>query len=152
MFLLLHITCSCIFMHTYVTFSIFLYIELYWDFSDCLFLSLSFSPSCVSLLLQHLNANLLRPETLFVLVHPLLLILLPLTSSSVMRRPNLTSLRTFLDETFIRNLKSFCRTSLTLTFPLSSTIGIGGHCVTSRSLVHSCVFRSSTPTGMDLII
>ena len=38
MFLLLHLTCSCIFMHTYFTFSIFIYIELFWDFSDCLFL------------------------------------------------------------------------------------------------------------------
>ena len=38
LFLLLHITCSCIFMHTYFTFSTFLYIELFWDFSDCLFL------------------------------------------------------------------------------------------------------------------
>ena len=33
MFLLLHITCSCIFIHMYFTFSIFLYIELFWDFS-----------------------------------------------------------------------------------------------------------------------
>ena len=48
MFLLLHITCSCIFMHTSFTFSIFLYIELYWDFSDCLFLPLSLSLFCLS--------------------------------------------------------------------------------------------------------
>ena len=49
MFLLLHITCSCIFMHTYDTFSIFLYVELFWDFSNCLFLLLSLllSFSCV---------------------------------------------------------------------------------------------------------
>ena len=38
MFLLLHITCSYIFMHKFFTFYIFLYIELFWDFSDCLFL------------------------------------------------------------------------------------------------------------------
>ena len=49
MFLLLHITCSCIFMHTYDTFSIFLYVELFWDSSNCLFLPLSLllSFSCV---------------------------------------------------------------------------------------------------------
>ena len=38
MFLLLHITCWCIFIDTYFTFSIFLHIELFWDFSNCLFL------------------------------------------------------------------------------------------------------------------
>ena len=49
MLLLLHITCSCIFMHTFFTFSILLYTELYWDFSNCLFLLLSLllSVSCV---------------------------------------------------------------------------------------------------------
>ena len=41
MFLLLHITCLCIFMYTYLTFSIFLYIDCDWCFSACL--SLSFS-------------------------------------------------------------------------------------------------------------
>ena len=41
MFLLLHITYSCIFMYMYFTFSIFFYSELFWDFSDCLFLPLS---------------------------------------------------------------------------------------------------------------
>ena len=40
MFLLLHITCSCIFTHTYLRFSIFLYIDCDWCFSVCVFLSL----------------------------------------------------------------------------------------------------------------
>ena len=115
-----------------------------------------FSPS-LSLLFTlvatwHLNVNLLRPGTLFVPRQPLLLIPLLLPSDSVMRRPNRTSLRTFLDEAFIRNAKSLCRTSPTLTYPLSSTIGLRSHCVTSRSLVHPCLFKSSTPTCMDLII
>ena len=35
----LHVTCSCILMHTY---SIYWYIFAAWDFSDCLFLPLSF--------------------------------------------------------------------------------------------------------------
>ena len=38
MFFTLHVTCSCIFMHTFFTFSIFLYIWTVWSFSDCLFL------------------------------------------------------------------------------------------------------------------
>ena len=46
MFLLLHITCSCIFMHTYLTFSIFLYIDCDWCFFACLYLSLLLSVSC----------------------------------------------------------------------------------------------------------
>ena len=103
------------------------------------------------MLLWHLNVNLLRPETLFVLGHPLLLILHLFLSGSVMRRPNRTSLRTSLDEVFIRNAKSFCRTSSTLTYPLSFTIGVGSHCVTFRSFVHPCLYRSFTPTYMDLI-
>ena len=45
-----------------------------------------------------------------------------------MRRPKLTSLRTSLDEAFIRNTKSFCRTSLTLTYLLSFTVGDRSHC------------------------
>ena len=46
MFLLLHITCSCIFMHTYLTFSIFLYIDCDWCFFVCLYLSLLLLVSC----------------------------------------------------------------------------------------------------------
>ena len=38
LFLLLYITCSCIFMHTFFTFFRLLYNELFWDFSDYLFL------------------------------------------------------------------------------------------------------------------
>ena len=86
----------------------------------------------------HLNVNLLHLGTFFVLRHPLLLTSLPLTSGSVIKRPNQTSLRTSLDEAFIWNAKSFCRTSPTLTYPLSFTVGVGSHYVTSRSLVHPC--------------
>ena len=39
------------------------------------------------------------------------------------------SRRTFLDEVFIRNAKSFWRTLPTLNFPLSFTVGNGSHCV-----------------------
>ena len=117
---------------------------------------MSLSPSlsfvCVSLLLWHPNTNLLHLETLFIPRHPLLRILHHFLSGFVMKRPNQTSLRTSLEEVFIRNAKSFRRTSSTLTYLLSFTIGVGSHCVTSQSLVHPCVSRSFTPTCMDLII
>ena len=132
MFLLLHFACSCIFMHTYLTFSIFLYIDCDWCFSACLSLSLSLSLSFFRLVaLWHLNENLLCPGTLFVSGHPLLLILLPLIFGSVMIKPDRAFQRTFLDEAFIWNAKSFCQTPLTLTYPLSFTVGVGSHCVMS---------------------
>ena len=134
----LHVTCSCIPMHTYSLFNIFCYIFAAWDFSDCLFLPLSLSLVCISLLLWHPNTNLLHPGTLFIPGHPLHLILLLPSFGSMISNLKRTSQRTFLDEVFIRNAKSFCRTSPTLTYPLSSTAGVGSHCVTSRSLVHSC--------------
>ena len=99
--------------------------------------------------LWHLNENLLRPGTLFVLV---LLILLPLMFGSMMIKPNRTFWRTFLNKAFIWNTKAFCRTYSTLTYPLSFTVGFGSHCMTSRSLVHPCLYRSYSPTCMDLII
>ena len=82
---------------------------------------------------------------------PLLLILHIFLSCSMMRRPNRTSLRTSLDEAFIRNAKSFCRTYPTRTYTLSFIVGVGSHCVTSRSLVHSCLSRSFTPICMDIV-
>ena len=133
----LHVTCSCIPMHMYV-YSIYFDIFLQLGTFQIVSFSISFSSICISLLLWHLNTNLLRPKTLFVLGHLLLLILLLSLSGSMIRRSNRTSLRTSLDEAFIRNAKSSCWTSLTMTFPLSSTIGNGGHCVTSRSPVHPC--------------
>ena len=116
---------------------IFKYILLLGTFLIVSF-SLSLSSVCVSLLLWHLNANLLCLGTLFVPGHSPLLILLPLTSDSVMRRPNQTFLTTFLDKAFILNAESSCWTSPTLTYLLSFTVGVGSHCVTSWSLVHPC--------------
>ena len=144
MFLQLHITCSCIFMHTYLTFSILLYIDCVWCFyvcmcvcvCVCLSLSLSLSISLfLSLLFTlvaswHLNVNLLHPGTLYVSRHPLLLILLLHMFGSAMIKQ--IGLFEVLDEPFIRNAKSFCRTSPTLTYPLSFTIGVGSHCVTAQ--------------------
>ena len=71
---------------------------------------------------------------------------------SVMMPPTRHSRRTFLDEVFIWNAKSFWRISSTLTFPLSFTVGNESHYVTSRSLVLSCSFRNFTPTCTGLIV
>ena len=86
MLFMLHITCSCIFMHTYLHFFIFLY-WFVWFFSACLSFPLSFL--CLSAL-WYLNANLLRPKTLFFPQHLLLLpplTPLHLTSNSMMINP-----------------------------------------------------------------
>ena len=105
------------------------YILIYYCVSTFLILSLSLH-SCVSLLLWHL-----RPRTLYVLGH-----LLPPTPhlllfGSMMRTPERTSRRTFVDEAFIQNATSFYQIFLTLTYPLSFTVGVGSHFVTFWSLV-----------------
>ena len=51
-----------------------------------------------------------------------------------MRMPKRTSQRTFLEEVFIRNVESFWWTLPTLIYPMSLTVGVGSHCVTSESL------------------
>ena len=127
-----YIACHMI-MHSHAYALSFQYIlDIFWTVLGLFWLSsLSLPlPVYVSLLLWHPNINLLHPGTLFILGHPLLLTLLLSLSNSVMRRPNRTSLRTFLNEAFILNAKSSCRTSPTSTYPLSSTVGDGGHCVT----------------------
>ena len=102
------------------------------------FLLVSLSLSFFRLVaLWHLNGNLLRPGTLFVPGHLLLLpplIPLHLTLSSVMIKSVRTFRRTSNDEAFIRNAKSFYRIFSILTFPLSSTVGVGSHCVLSCHL------------------
>ena len=149
----LHVICSCIFMHTYLHFLIFLYTTMLVLFWLSLSLSLSFSlHSCVSLLLWHLNANLLRPRTLYVLGHLLPLTLHHLLFGSVMRTLERTSLRIFVDKAFIRNATSFCQNFLTLTYSLSFTIGVGSHFVTSRSLILLWSYKSFTPIYTKLIL
>ena len=126
---ILHVTCLCIPMHMFFPFNIFF--DIFWTILRLFlfsFLSLPLSVY-VSLLLWHPNVNVICAETLFVLRHPLLLTLVVSLSSC---------LRTFLDKAFILNAKSSCRTSPTPTYPLSSIVGDGGHCVTPWSLVHPC--------------
>ena len=135
-------------MHTYLYFFIFLYWFVWW-FSACFSLSLSL------VTLWHLNKNPLRPKTFFILGHLLLLpplILLLLMFDSVMIKPIRTFRRTSRDEAFIQKSKSFYQIFSILTFPLSSIVGVGSHCVASRSLVPSWLCRSFTPICTDSII
>ena len=138
MLFILHVTCLCIPMHTFFPFNLFFDIlNCFGTFLIVFSLSLPLSVY-VNLLLWHPNGNVLHPGTLFVPRHPLLLTLLLSLFGFVMRRPNHTSLRTFLNKVFILNAKSSCWTSPTPSYPLSSIVGDGGHCVTPRSLVHPC--------------
>ena len=114
MSLLSHITCSCICMHTYLPFFIFWYIDCVGTFLIIsLFLPISFFRLVAS---WHLNENIFHPGTLFVPGHPPLLILFPHIFGSMMIKPDRNFRRTFLDEVFIQNAESFCRTSSTLTY------------------------------------
>ena len=120
--------------HAYVPYILYIFIYWLWLVLFCVSFSLSLSLSLSFfrlVALWHLNENLLCPGTLFVSGHPLLLILLPLIFGSVMIKPDRAFQRTFLDEAFIWNAKSFCQTPLTLTYPLSFTVGVGSHCVMS---------------------
>ena len=139
--------------HAYVLY--ILYILIYLNYFGT-FPIVSFSPPHCLVYVSaswHQNISLLCPRTLFVPGHLfLLLILLPHMSGSVIRRPKQTSLRTSLDKVFIQNAKSFWRTLPTLTYPMSFTVRVGSHCVTFRSHVHPCWFRSFTPTCMDSIL
>ena len=117
-------------------------------------LSLSFSLSWL-VALWHLNRNLLRPGTLFVLGHlfllPMLILLHPMPGF-VMIKPVRTFRRTFHKAAFIRNAKLFYRTFSILTFRLSSSVGVRSNCVASRSLVLPWSYKSFTPTCTDSTI
>ena len=139
--------CTCTFRFLYLLYYILL--VLFWMSP-----SLPLSLFLMLVAIWHLNVNSFCPETLFILKHLLLLLLLtplPLTYGSVMRRPNRTSWRTFHDVAFIRNAKSFCQISLILTYPLSSTVGVGSHFVVSQSRALPWSYRNSTPICTDSI-
>ena len=147
----LHVTCSC---NSYAYVLSFQYIWYIWCCLGLFWLSFLSLPLFLFTLVVSMapKCNPLQPGTLFVPVLLCLLILYLLMFGSVMMMPLRHFQKTSLDEAFIQNAKSFCQTLLTPTFPLSFTIGDGSHCVTSRSLVLSCLSRSFTPTCMGLII
>ena len=146
MHLNLHVTCSCILTLLVLSFDI----KTAWYFSD--YLSLSLPLTLVAS--WHLNISLLHPRIIFVLRHLFLLLHLtplPLMSSFVIRRPNRTSWKTFHNAAFIWNAKSLCQNFLTLTYPLSSIVGVGSHFVASQSCVLPWSYKNSTPICTDLI-
>ena len=138
------------FMHTYLYLSLFWYWSMLVLFYVFLSLFLSFVSCSMALI-----GNLFRLRTFFVPRHLLLLpllILLHLTTGSVMIKPARTFRRTSHNAAFIRNAKSFYWTFLILTFPLSSTVGVGSHFVASWSLVPPWSYKSFTLICTDLII
>ena len=129
--MLMNFSCKCTFIYLYID------IDLVGDFL-CVSLSVSLSLSLLLVALWHPNENLLRPRTLFVSGHLLVLpplVLLHLTSGSFMIKLVRTFQRTFLDATFIQNTKPFFWIFPILTFPLSSTVGVRSHCMASWSPV-----------------
>ena len=126
--------------HAYVPY--IQYISIYLNCLELFLLFLSSPSLSLSLVYVsvswHQNVSLLCPGAFFILGHRLLLIPPLLLFNSVIRMPERTSQRTFLDKVFIQNAESFCRTSPTLTYPLSFTVGVRSHCVMSRSPVHPC--------------
>ena len=131
MSLLLHITCSCIF-HAYIP--SFIYI-LILKCLVLLFFSLSLSLSFVSCSMAPKRKSIPSWNPLHS------------GASSSSSRSDSTH-----DKAFIRNAKSFYRTFSILTFPLSSTVGVGSHCVASQSLVPPWSYKSFTPKCMDSIL
>ena len=140
----LHVTCSCI-SHAYIlSFQYTCFIWIAWDFFDCL----SFFPPLSVYEPKRKSTPARNP-------------LHSGASSSSDSAP--LSLRFHNDdahkafsENFSRRgvhyAKSYRRTSLTLTFPLSFIVGNGSHCVTFQSLVLLCLFRSFTTTCTRLIV
>ena len=139
-------------MHFNAYIPLIIYILIYWFvwcFFACLFLSPSLfltlvcfmAPKCKSTSSQNSFRSGASSS-----------ILSPPMSGFLMRRPSRTSWRTFHDETFIWNAKSFYWIFLILTFSLSFTVGVGSHCVASRSLVPLWSYKSFTPIRTYLIL
>ena len=139
----MHFSCIRTFIYLYFD------IDLCWCFSGCFFLSLSFFRLVA---LWRINENPLHPITLFVIGRLLLLTPLLLTYSFMMIKHERTFRRTSNDEAFILNAKLYYRSFPILTFPLSSTVKVGSHCVASWSLVPLWSYRSFTLTCTDSIL
>ena len=128
------------FMHKYHFFFSILLILIYaWYFSASFFLSFSLS-LFLSLFIRLVcsmapKKSKSNPFGTFFISRHLLLIQPPLTFGFVMRKLVRTSRRTFLDEAFIRNVRSSYRIFPILSFPLSSIAEVGSPFMASRSLV-----------------
>ena len=131
------------FMHTYHfdSFFFFWYL-LWWCFSICLPLSLSWIVCA-----WHLSANPLRLETLFISGH-LLLIPLLFTFGSMMRWPIRTSQRNFPNVLFTQNATWFYQIFLILLYPLSYTVRDRNLYLRYPWVVQPWPYKSSTPICM----
>ena len=136
----LHVTCSCI-VHAYVPFHSLFWYFLWLVLYVCFSLSLPLSRTVYA---WHLSANPLHLETLYIMRH-LFLILLLFLSSFVIRRPVRTSQRTSLDVEFIRNAAWFYRSFPILLYPLSFTIGDGNLYMRFPWDIPPWSYRISTP-------
>ena len=150
MLFILHVTCSCIPMHTFFPFNISWYIWIV--FGTFLIVFLSPSLFCLRYSVSMTPKFKSTPS------------LNPLCSAASTSSNLIPSSIWFHDEdawkAFLENfsrwgihskcqviLADFVDTDLRIVIH----IGVGSHCVTSRSHVHPCWFRSFTPTCMDLI-
>ena len=98
-----------------------------WDFSDCLFLSLSFLFTLVVSMAPKRKSVSSRNTLHF-----------GASSSSNLTPSSIQFRDKDARKDFSENAESFWRTSLTLTYSMSFTVGVGSHCVTSRSHVLPC--------------
>ena len=122
----------------------------------CLLLWLCFSLLYLSRLVffsWHLK-SLFHLKTQFVVVLLLLLLLLFLLSlfDSMIRRHEMTSLRTFLTRRFIQNAKSFCLISQTLLHLVHLALKDGLLYVRNPRGVPTCSYKSFTPTCTPSIL
>ena len=116
---------------------------------DCCSLSLSLSHTLIDRTWHPKRVNPLRVRILFKVILLLLLISFPLLAfSSVMRRPERTSWRTFKNMVFIRSAMLFCQTFPTLLFLSSFGLGVGNLYLRVPWGVPLCLYRSFTPIYM----
>ena len=146
----LHVTCLCI-VHAYVPFHFHIWYSILMVLF-CLSPSLSHSLSLSRIVcVWHLGAKLLCPETLYVLWHHLLILLLFL-SGFVMRRPVRNSWRTSPNVAFIWNATRFYRTFPILLYPLSFRSGVRNLHVRYPWVVPPWSYRSFTLICTVLIL
>ena len=132
----------------HVSFSLFLCLIFCCDsMSISLSLSLSLSLSRLVSLSWHLK-NLFHLKTRFIVVLLLSMILF----SSMMRRHEMSSLRTSLTGWFIWNVGSFCLTSQKLLYSVRLPFKDGLLYVRNPRGVMTCSYRSFTPTCMSSIL
>ena len=139
----LHVTYLCM-VHTYIPFLSHFFGTLCWW---CFFVWIPLSQIVCA---WHPSVKLLRPRTLFVPGH-LLLILIPFMSSSVMRSPIRTSQRTSPNVVFIQNATWFYQIFPILIYQLSFTSEDGNLYVRYPWVIPPWSYKSSTPICMVLI-